>query len=223
MNSSDFARNIILSQLARDPDFAAVRDKFTHAPLRLYQTVPEPEKPMRTIHFPLGGMLSSVVQMRNGASVEVCCVGCQGMVNWETLLGEKRSRYRHFCQMQGEVASVACRYLVPLLSHPAITKYITLYAGEVARNAACNCLHRAEERLARWLLVAADKVESEDLTLTQEFLAMMLGSRRATVTIAAEKLQRAGLVLYRRGRLRIVDRKGLVAAACECYEAIPVS
>jgi Crp-like helix-turn-helix domain len=223
MDRSSFSRNIILSGLARDPSFAAIQDRFTLTTVKVHQTVQEPHKPMRYVIFPLSGMISSVVQMRDGASVEVCCVGCQGMINWETLLDEKRSRYRHFCQLRAEVASIPCQYLMPFVAHPAIANYITIYTGEVARNAACNCLHRAEERLARWLLVASDKVESEELALTQEFLAMMLGARRATVTLAAEKLQNAGLILYRRGHLRIVNRKALIAAACECYESLPIA
>jgi CRP-like cAMP-binding protein len=220
MQSAEFFRNDILARLARESGFAEIADKFTFGPLTVPETYQELDKPMRAVYFPFSGMMSSVVEMANGESVEVCCVGCQGMVNWETLLGEKRSRYRHFAQLNGEMASIPCRYLMSYAAHPKIAEYITGYAAEVARNAACNCLHPADQRLARWLLVAADKTESEELGLTQEFLAMMLGARRATVTLAAGQLQKAGLISYRRGNLRILDRKGLIAAACECYLAL---
>jgi hypothetical protein len=109
---------------------------------------------------------------------------------------------------------------LPFVLHPAIAGYIATISCEVSRSVACNCLHHVDERLARWLLIAADKVESSEFALTQEFLAMMLGTRRESVTIAAGKLQQAGLIKYRRGRLQIVNREGLVEASCECYLAM---
>jgi hypothetical protein len=188
--------------------------------MEVEHTVQAPGKPMNQVHFPLSGMCSSTVQMADGSSVEICCVGRGGMVNWESLLGERKSRFRHFGQLRGEVASIATRELMPFALHPAIAGYIAATSGELARNAACNCVHHVDERLARWLLIAADKTGSDEMALTQEFLAMMLGSRRATVTIAAGKLQRAGFIRYRRGNVRIFNRQGLADAACECYRAI---
>jgi hypothetical protein len=220
MISSDFSRNAILARLKREPSFAAIQDRFTCEPLEINKTVQEAEKSIRMLYFPLSGMLSTVADMNDGSTVEICCVGCQGMVNWEALLGASKSRFRHFGQLKGEVASVACKHMLPYATHPAVTKYVVHVASEVSRTAACNCLHSADERLARWLLLASDKNESNELGLTQEFMAMMLGSRRSTVTIAAGKLQDAGLIRYVRGRLNILNREGLIGAACECYGSL---
>jgi CRP-like cAMP-binding protein len=217
---SKFSSNSILSALCADPEFQKIRDKFTFRSLDVDSPVQEQDKVMQALHFPLSGMISSVIDMADGETAEICCVGCRGMVNWESLLGQRKSRFRHFVQIRAEVASVALRDLMPFASHPKIANYITSNIAELARNAACNCLHHVDERLARWLLVAADKVETQDLELTQEFLAMMLGARRATVTIAAGKLQQAGFIRYRRGRLQILNHEGLVGASCECYEAM---
>ncbi|MGH9523513.1 MAG: Crp/Fnr family transcriptional regulator [Terriglobales bacterium] len=218
--SAEFQRNTILSILSRGPDFAAIARNLTVRSLIPDATVQEANELIRAIHFPLSGMLSSVVEMANGGMVEICCVGCSGMVNWEALIGQKKSRFRHFIQVAGDVASISAPLLMPYLTHPVVSGYISRITYETARNAACNCVHHVDERLARWLLIAADKVESDEMGLTQEFLAMMLGARRATVTIAAGKLQQAGLIRYRRGRVHIINREGLIGASCECYEAI---
>ena len=218
-SESALSRNSILSALNGDPELHPLRDRFTLRAVEVDHTLQEQEKLMHAVHFPLSGLISSVIEMSNGETAEVCCVGHRGMVNWESLLGQEASQFRHFIQMSGEVASIDIADLMPFVSHSAITDYITFNTAELGRNAACNSLHHVDERLARWLLTAADKVQSHDLTLTQEFLAMMLGARRATVTIAAGKLQQAGLIRYRRGHLQILDHNGLVHVSCECYEA----
>lgn len=217
---ADFSQNSILARLAGDKAFTRLSNNLKARTLSVRQTVQEEGKPMNFVHFPLSGMVSSTVQMEDGDSVEVSVVGSHGMVNWESLLGQRNSQCRHFGQLRGEFTSISTRDLLPFALHPAIAGYISMMSGELAQTAACNCLHHIDERLARWLLVAADKTGSDDMALTQEFLAMMLGARRATVTIAAGKLQKAGFIHYRRGNVRILDRQGLTDAACECYPAI---
>jgi len=218
-HSASFSRNIILSRLRRDAAFGSIEKKFEFVDFAVHDTMQEADKPIRSIYFPLSGMLSTVIQMTDGGSSEVCCIGCDGMVNWESLFGQRKSYCRHFAQLGGDLARIAYTNLLPFALHPAIARYVIKYSNEVSQNCACNSLHGADQRLAKWLLVAADKVESEAMALTQEFLAYMLGSRRATVTIAAGKLQDAGLIWYRRGSVQILNRPGLIEAACECYSA----
>src|SRR5437868_1062833 len=103
---ANLSRNSILKGLARDPRFRSLEDKFTSRHMETHHTVQEADKPMRSVYFPLSGMISTVVEMSNGDTVEICCVGCHGMVNWETLLGARKSRFRHFLQLPGEVASI---------------------------------------------------------------------------------------------------------------------
>lgn len=220
MGVANLSRNAILLRLSRGPGFPEIAGKFFLTAMPSGTVVQEIDRPMRSLHFPLAGMLSTVAEMDDGAAVEICCVGSQGMVNWESLYGGAKAHFRHFAQLPGECASVRCNHLLPFALHPAIARYVTRVTAEVARTAACNCLHQAPERLARWLLMASDKVQSAELALTQEFLGMMLGSRRATVSIAAGKLQDAGTIEYRRGRVRILDREALTSAACECYAAM---
>lgn len=171
------------------------------------------------------GLASIVVMLENGATVEVGVVGREGMAGLPILMNTERIPNQTFMQMGGSGNRVKASILVEALNEsPQLRKmlkrYLQLHLVQASQTAACNRLHEVEERMARWLLICQDRVNSYDLHLTHEFLAQMLGTRRSSVTIAAGLLHRSGLIEYSRGRVIIRDHEGLKRTACECYRAI---
>lgn len=181
---------------------------------------------VRTVEFPISGVISLVTVAGDGSVVEVSTVGNEGMVGLPVLLGSGASgNIRALCQMPGDTLAISARDFATWLNRrerlPGVMgAYVDLQLIEAAQSVACNRLHPVEERSARWLLLNHDRAQADDFPLTHEFMAQMLGVRRASVTLAASVLQRAGLISYRRGRVRIVDRAGLEEAACECYRVV---
>ncbi|MDY3557260.1 Crp/Fnr family transcriptional regulator [Gemmata sp. JC717] len=186
----------------------------------------EPGGLLEYVYFPRAGVISAVVLMGDGRSAEAAGIGPEGMAGVSSALGADRSRERVFCQ----VAPCRCRRMPAAAFAAAVResgtvrdvvyRYVRAVMTVAARQAACNCLHSADERCARWLLQCHDRAGTDEFPLTHEFLAQMLGVRRATVTVTAGTLQAAGLITYKSGLVRICDRAGLEAAACECYAAI---
>lgn len=178
------------------------------------------------VYFPRSGVVSAVLAMGDGAAAEVAAVGSEGMVGVSSILGAVTSREEVFCQ----VHPAECRRL-PVAEFVAavatcgrlrdvVHGYARAALAASAQYIACNCLHPIDRRCARWLLQCHDRVGRDDFPLTHEFLATMLGVRRATVTDAAGGLQRAGLISYRHGRVRVLKRTELEAEACECYPVL---
>jgi CRP-like cAMP-binding protein len=165
-----------------------------------------------------------VTVLKDGSMVEVATIGREGMVGIEAVQaypvssaamvqGEADSSYRMKADVfRREMDRRGVFYEV-------LTHYAQALVGFIVQSTACNAVHSVEQRLARWLLMARDRMESDHFQLTQEFVAMMLGASRPTVTIVASTLQKAGLITYRRGNLTIVNGEGLEAASCECYRA----
>jgi len=158
----------------------------------------------------------------DGKSVEVGLVGKEGFVGVPLVAGFRTSATRAIAQIDATAFRVDGETLVVLLrqcSHleRKLQQFSQIMAMQVTQIAACNRLHEVNERLARWLLMSADRVASNSLPLTQDFLAQMLGTRRSSVTVAAGMLQKAGLITHSRGGVEIVDRRRLEEAACECY------
>jgi CRP-like cAMP-binding protein len=177
----------------------------------------------RYAYFLEDGMASVVSTMADGSSVEVGAVGRDGVVGISALLGAKSSPMNTFVQIAGSGFRISAKQLKEAFEQPGklrtlLQRYIQLQLLCARQFTACNRLHSAEQRLARWLLICQDIVGSDELRLKQEFLGQMLGIRRLTVTISAGQLQTAGLIDYARGRIRIKDRAGLEKIACECYE-----
>jgi len=164
-------------------------------------------------------------EFEDGKIVEVGLVGSDGMTGISALLGQKTSPDRAFVQIPNGAARIRVETIRTEFDRAAgmqklLLRYAYVLMRQVSQTAACNASHTAEERLSRWLLMCRDKVQSDDLKLTQEFLAEMLGTRRATVNVAAVTLQSAGLINYNRGHIRIIDNPGLADFSCECYEAL---
>lgn len=171
------------------------------------------------------GMASVVIGLTNGNTVEVGVVGIDGVVGLPILLGAEGAPGRTFIQIEGSGFRIKAKILKEEFERPGVLrrhlqKYMHGFLVQTSQTAACNRQHGIEERLARWLLTCRDRMETDRLTLTHDFLGHMLGSPRTTVTLAAGLLQRAGLIDYLRGAVTIKNRPGLEDTACECYRTV---
>lgn len=176
-------------------------------------------------HFLTSGVASVVISMSNGATTEVGLWGREGLIESFHLLGDGHMPTR--CIVQAEATALRMpfkelqkEFLENQELRECVLKSVQGHTAIVAQLAACNRLHEAEERLARWLLMVRDRAENDTFKVTQEFLAIMLGSRRTTVTAAAGELQRRGLIEYSRGRIHITNPVDLENVACECYGTV---
>lgn len=185
----------------------------------------DPGDPINQVYFPQSGMISCLVTTSDGDTVETSSVGREGAVGLQSGFGRRVSFTRAVVQIAGKFTVLpAPRLENAVHRNPAlremILRYIETLWAEAQQNAACNAIHDGSARLCRWLLQCSDRIGSDQLLLTQEFLADMLGVRRTTVTLLAQELQKNGIVRYSRGRIVILDRARLAARACECYHAI---
>jgi CRP-like cAMP-binding protein len=208
----------------------ALSPELSQAVLQLCRPV---ELPIRTLlheqgetpayaYFICSGVTSVVVTMAEGGSAEVGLIGCEGLVGALELLGPTPTPAQSFVQMEGTALRIWMddlreMFLTSEELRGRILEFVQQQTVTLEQIAACNKLHEAEERLARWLLMSRDRADQDVMTMTQEFMADMLGTRRTTVTLVASSLQERGLISYRRGRVTIVSRKGLEKAACDCY------
>jgi CRP-like cAMP-binding protein len=185
----------------------------------------EPGDRVRQIYFPINSVVSMLAAMENGTTVEAGVIGNEGVVGISTILGAETSMVQGLVQVSGEALRIPAEPLMAEFKRGGklqafILRHTHTLFTMVSQTAACNRLHTVEERLARWLLTTRDRVESDEFLLTQEFIARMLGTRRAGVTVAAGILQQAGLINYRRGRIFIIDRERLEEVSCECYRIV---
>jgi CRP-like cAMP-binding protein len=181
--------------------------------------------PIEYVYFPSSALISLVTQMQDGKIIEVGLVGNDGMSGIAALMGQKTSSDRAMVQIpdggvRAKIAIIKDEFKRGLELQNILLRYSNALLRQVSQTAACNAAHTAEERLSRWMLMCQDRVQSDELNLTQEFIAEMLGTRRATVNVAAITLQSAGLIRYNRGRIKITDRPGLESFSCECYEVL---
>jgi CRP-like cAMP-binding protein len=214
-------RNRILEALPAD-EYAQVRPHMDEVSLPMGEVIFELAEIISAIYFPLSGVISLVAPMEDGSSVEVTTVGNEGLVGLPVFLGARSTTVRAVSQVPGRSLRMAAdAFLEAVEDHSRLRGLVERYTQalftQLAESAGCNRLHTNEERLARWLLMSHDRVGTDHFPITQEFLTQMLGVRRATVTVSAGILQRAGLITYSRGKVRILDRQGLEAASCECY------
>ena len=193
--------------------------------LTVRQPLYEAGEPIKFVYFPLSGVHSIVSIVTDGDTVEVATVGNEGMVGIQMFLGGRSTRDEAFCQVPGDLLRMrAARFQDEVLRsrafHTVMLHYTQAFIRQIAQQAACNRLHSIVERCASRLLMTHERVNLDEVVLTQETLAQMLGVRRATVTAAAGMLQHAGLIRYTRGRITIVDRKKLGRASCQCNRII---
>ncbi|HEV7993887.1 MAG TPA: Crp/Fnr family transcriptional regulator, partial [Gemmatimonadaceae bacterium] len=216
----DDEQNLLLSALPKE-DLDRLRPRLEQVSLPLGMTIYEANAPITHVYFVRAGIVSMVSTMREG-TVEVGTVGCEGMTGIAIVLHADSMPTRAFVQVAGEAVRISAGQLhAAMRESRALERVLSRYAlalfDQAAQSAACNRLHTLEERCARWLLMTHDRVRDDVLPLKQTFLAEMLGVHRPAVTVAAGTLQRAGIISYTRGKVRIVDRTALEAAACDCY------
>lgn len=189
------------------------------------QSIYEPNQAIPHVYFVQSGVISLVSRMEDRTVVEVATVGNEGMVGLPVFLGSDTIPLQAFVQIPGAALRMRSGRLREEAGNgngltALLQRYTQTLFVQVAQGAACNRVHSIEERCARWLLTTHDRVGADQFPLTQQFLAQMLGVRRAVVNRAARALQQEGLIRYRRGTMTILDRAGLEAAACECYAII---
>lgn len=189
------------------------------------KTLMESNQEITSAYFLETGLASVVVAMANGNMVETGITGNDGLIGFPVLLGTRSTPMRTFMQIPGSGFKIKVQHLVEEFErsgtlYKKINRYVQAILVQTGQTAACNRLHDIAERLARWLLMCHDRMETNTFTITHEFLGHMLGTPRSTVTLAAGILHEAGLVEYSRGKVLVKDRKGLEKAACECYQTI---
>jgi CRP-like cAMP-binding protein len=213
--------NHILSSLPANEHRRAMT-KLKPTSFRRGQSLYEPDKPISSVYFPRSGVASMVARMAEGSTIEVATIGNEGVVGLSTYLGNGRSPMEVFVQIPGEALRMdASAFLREIRTSSAWRELIRRYAEalltQVGQSAACNRAHTVGQRCARWLLMSHDRVLGNEIALTHEYLGQMLGVRRASVSQAAAKLKRRKLIDYHRGKIRVLNRKELEKAACECY------
>jgi CRP-like cAMP-binding protein len=181
-----------------------------------------PGVPIRHIYFPLNALLSLVTTMEDGAAVESGVIGREGMSGIPVLLNAEQTTMPTFTQVPGVALKIKAEILKAAYDrsgtlHALLNRYMHTVVVMGSYSTACNALHKIELRMAKWLLLSSDGVGSDEFNLTHEFLAVMLGVRRASVSEIASVLRSEGLIDYTRGHVKITDRRGLEAASCECY------
>ncbi|MGH9737684.1 MAG: Crp/Fnr family transcriptional regulator [Candidatus Acidiferrales bacterium] len=217
-------RNTILLSLP-EAEFRCVSDSLEHVQLSRHHSLHEPTEVLDHVYFPNGGLISLVVATEDGKTVEAGVVGKEGMVGTPLVVGLRHSPLREIVQIPSDgfrIKAAALQAALP--GAPAfqitLSRYAVIQGMQTAQTAACNRLHDVAQRLARWLLTAVDRVDSDSLPITHDYLATMLGTDRPSVSVAAGILQKENSIKYTRGSVKVLDRVALEESACECYRVI---
>ncbi|MGB9028733.1 MAG: Crp/Fnr family transcriptional regulator [Acidobacteriaceae bacterium] len=197
----------------------------TPVDLPVHRTLQQPGEKVETVYFLEDGMCSMVVTMSSGATVEVGRIGRDGFVGAPAILDAAHTPNRCFMAIAGHGYSIKAKILqeqseASVELRRLLLRSVQLLLVQTAQTAACNRVHELPKRLARWILMCADRIQADYAPVTQELLAMMLGTRRSSISVAASSLQDAGLIAWSRGRMTIQDHAGLEKAACECYRVV---
>jgi len=221
------AQNRLLAAL-RIADKAAeaqLREGLEPVELKLHAKVITPDRPISHVYFPETGVLSHIQQMHNGSTVEVSLVGSDGMAGLAVYLGGSTFPVEVICSAPGTFLRMrSAEFRAEVARNPPLLNVLhgyTLAVLEIgAQSMGCDRFHPVEARAARWLLEMDDRVPQDEFTMTQEFLAFVIGVRRQTVSVVLSQFSRQGWIFYQRGQIEIIDRVGLEGAACECYEVV---
>jgi CRP-like cAMP-binding protein len=206
-------------------DYDRIHAHLELVPMALGEVLYESGVQLRYVYFPTTSILSLLYVMENGASAEIAIVGNEGILGISLFMGGETTPSRAVVQSAGH----AFRLKAALLKNEfgrfgptmhLLLRYTQALITQMAQTAVCNRHHSVDQQLCRWLLLSLDRLQTNDLSMTQELIANMLGVRREGVTAAAGKLQAAGLIQYRRGRITVLDRPGLEARSCECYQVV---
>jgi CRP-like cAMP-binding protein len=224
MSNLSNTTNHFLSTLSAD-DLQKIQPHLTSVDLKHGETLHHQLEPISHVYFPLQGVVSLVVDMSEGGSVEAGMIGVSGTVGGGSALDGPLALNHAIVQVEGSAQRIPAELLKQFADgsrglRRALFLREQVISAHAQQVAACNALHELEQRLARWLLQVRDLVQRNNFNLTQEFLAQMLGVNRTSVTLVAKHLQAAGLITYRRGRIELLDIEGLQDTVCECYGAI---
>ena len=219
-----YPRNRILAALPAG-EYERIARKLERVDLETRQVLYDVDRPIEHVYFPENAVASVLSITADGSSIETATVGREGLVGLALFLGADSTPAQAFCQIPGQAlrmkAGAFRAYAARSRSlHALLHRYTQALLTLVAQSSACNRLHTMEARCARWLLHTRERVGADEFPMTHRFLSQMLGVRRATVTVAAGALQKAGLIEYTMGTIRVLDRAGLEAASCECYAII---
>jgi len=218
-------KNRLLANLP-DEDFRRLRPHLTTVPLTVKNTLLKRGAPIRYVYFPNGGVCSVTAMMKNGSAVEVATVGDEGMIGIAAFFGGLAMPGESMVQVPDTDAErLPVEVFHREMDHRgafyhAVSRYSQATMALMMQSTACMALHGVHERCCRWLLMTHDRVKTNKFTLSHEFLAMMLGATRPTVTMVARHLQRVGVIRYTRARIDILNRRRLEAMSCECYATI---
>jgi len=220
IDGQPIANEILLALPAKERE--ALIPQLIFVELRTHDVLHEPGEPIKFGYFLNTGMTSILTVLAEGKSVEVGLTGKDGFVGLPLIVGFSSGPTQAVVQIAGNAFRIGARGIAQAVRQSPdlanrLQRYVQVLAMQGTQVAACNRLHEVDERLARWLLMCQDRIGSNFVPLTQEFLAHMLGTRRASVTVAAGILQKAGLITYSRGQVNIIDRTRLEGACCECY------
>ena len=225
MASSDSPhQNHLLDALPKD-DYLRLAEGAEMVSLNLGDVLYEPGVKMRYVYFPTTAIISLLYVMEDGASAEIAVVGNEGMLGISLFMGGDTTPSRAVVQNSGHGYRIKADFLKVEFERFGETMHLLLrytqaLITQMAQTAVCNRHHTIDQQLCRWLLLSLDRLPSNELTMTQELIANMLGVRREGVTEAAGKLQKAGLIDYRRGHIKVLDRPGVEARCCECYQVV---
>jgi CRP-like cAMP-binding protein len=216
-----YPQNRILSALPAE-ELRRLAPHLTEKPLTFKQSLSKADQPITQVCFPDSGVCSVMSVMRGGAAAEVGTVGNEGVTGLALFYGDASEPSDSLIQVPGKGRLLpADVFQQELARHAIFHRLIAHYAHaltvQVMQSAACNALHPVEQRACKWMLMTHDRVFTNEFKLTHEFLGMMLGVSRPTVTVVARKLQQAGLIAYRHGKVTVLDRQKLEAGSCECY------
>jgi len=216
--------NKLLAALPAD-EYGRLLSIMEEVKLHVGDVIARPDEPIEYVYFPHHSVLSLLAIMEDGSEVEVGVVGNEGMFGLPIVLGADSAPFQTIVQIPDGATRIRADLFREQLDpdgqlYKSLLRYMQAFFIQTAQIAACHRLHKLDERLARWLLMCHDRSKSDDLALTHELLAVMLGVRRAGVSEAASKLQTEGFINYSRGHIRIIDRQGLEAFSCECYGVV---
>jgi CRP-like cAMP-binding protein len=206
-------------------DFSLLADRLEEVELAHGEILHGIREPITEVYFPTAGLLSWVNVTPQGEEIEMGVTGNEGMAGIPLFLNEGGAPWQLQVQIKGQALKLGSDIFLEVLDQSAalqkrVAAFTYLKIVQLSQSALCNRFHRVEERLSRWLLAAQDCTETSELLLTRDILAQMIGSGRPTVSLVAGELQSAGLISATRGKITILDRKGLEATACDCYRVV---
>ncbi|HEY4408132.1 MAG TPA: Crp/Fnr family transcriptional regulator [Xanthobacteraceae bacterium] len=224
MAQSPYSANQLLASLAA-PELGFLQPHLRFVELPQETILYETGGTISRIYFPHDGIVSLVVELASGEMIEAAMIGREGVVGGLAALDTSISVSRAIVQVAGAASTVEVDVVRRLAEQSAafratLIKHEQILLAQSQQSAACNATHTLEARLSRWLLRCRDLLASEEIALTQEFVAQMLGARRTSVSVVANTLQQAGLIKYKRGNIRVIDLEGLRESACECYGTV---